>query len=231
MFLQQNEKEKKIMQQDWKFLINTKLFSGISVDELQIMLQCLGTEMCTFIKGEAVFRRGEYIDKIALLTEGNIYIQKEDYWGNLSILGEILPGDLFGEVYACLGDSRSLNNAVAVKDSRVLFMDAQKVLKTCPAGCPFHQRLIRNLLEVMAEKNRRLTGKMGHVSQRTTRGKLLSYLSEMSLKTGNVSFEIPFNRQQLADYLFVDRSAMSKELRKMKEEGLLDFRRNHFVLK
>lgn len=210
---------------------NVRLFDGIAEEERKAMLDCLGAVRRTYEKGEYVFRRGERIGAAALLLEGSVYIQREDYWGNLSILNEISEGEVFGEVYACLSDEEMLNHAVAVKRSTVLFMDIQKLLSMCPSACPFHSRLIRNLLSVLASKNLILTRKLQHMSQRTTKEKLLSYLSEQSLKAGSPSFWIPFNRQQLADFLSVDRSAMSSELGRMRDEGLLEFDRNHFVLK
>lgn len=212
-------------------LERTKLFDQIKPEELKEMLHCLETQKRSFQKEELVFRRGECISEIALLLEGNVHIRQEDYWGNLSILSEVSPGELFGEVYACLGNAQILNDAVAVRESTVLFINVHKILTLCPSVCRFHERLIQNLLTVFAEKNRLLTRKIAHMSQRTTKEKILSYLSEQSLKAGSASFDIPFGRQQLADYLSVDRSAMSRELSKMREEGILKFERNHFVLK
>lgn len=211
-------------------LSKTKLFFGIAEEEIEAMLNCLSADKCSYQKGEYVFHRGERIDRVALLLEGCIHIQKEDYWGNLSILNEISEGEVFGEVYACLGNEEMRNNAVAVKNSEVIFLDINRILTTCPSACSFHGRLIRNLLAVMASKNRILTQKLEHMSRRTTREKLLSYLSEQSLKAKSSSFDIPFNRQQLADFLSVDRSAMSNELCKMRDEGILEFNRNHFTL-
>lgn len=212
-------------------LKNSKLFQGIDEKEITSMLGCLSAVRRNFHKGETVFRRGEQIDCVALLLAGSIHIQKEDYWGNLSILNEITEGEIFGEVYACLGSEEILNNAVAVKDSEVLFLDVKRILTMCPSACPFHGRLIRNLLSVMALKNKMLTQKMEHMSKRTTREKLLSYLSEQSQRAGSPVFDIPFNRQQLADFLSVDRSAMSAELGRMRDEGILSFERSHFELK
>ena len=212
-------------------LERTKLFDQIKPEELKEMLHCLEAQRRSFQKEELVFRRGECISEIALLLEGNVHIRQEDYWGNLSILSEVAPGELFGEVYACLGNAQILNDAVAVRESTVLFINVHKILTLCPSVCRFHERLIQNLLTVLAEKNRLLTRKIAHMSQRTTKEKILSYLSEQSLKAGSASFDIPFDRQQLADYLSVDRSAMSRELSKMREEGILKFERNHFVLK
>lgn len=214
-----------------KLLKNTRLFHGITETEIESMLSCLSATRQTYQKGDCIFRRGEPIHHVALLLEGNVHIQKEDYWGNLSILNEISAGEIFGEVYACLGNEESLNSAVAVKPSTVLFLDISRVLTMCPSSCLFHGRLIRNLLSVIASKNKILTQKLEHMSQRTTREKLLSYLSEQSLRAGSPSFEIPFNRQQLADFLSVDRSAMSNELCKMRDEGILLFEKNHFTLK
>ncbi|HIR75796.1 MAG TPA: Crp/Fnr family transcriptional regulator [Candidatus Choladousia intestinipullorum] len=213
-----------------QLLKHSKLFQGISETEIEPMLSCLSAVTCSYEKGEFVFRQGEQITGIAVLLSGCVHIQKEDYWGNLSILNEITEGEVFGEVYACLGNEELLNHAVAVKPSVVLFMDVNRVLTVCPSACRFHGLLIRNLLNVMAFKNKMLTQKLQHMSQRTTREKLLSYLSEQSLKAGSPSFTIPFNRQQLADFLAVDRSAMSNELGKMRDEGLLQFDRSHFVL-
>ena len=213
-----------------QLLKHSKLFQGISETEIETMLSCLSAVTCSYEKGEFVFRQGEQITGIAVLLSGCVHIQKEDYWGNLSILNVITEGEVFGEVYACLGNEELLNHAVAVKPSVVLFMDVNRVLTVCPSACRFHGLLIRNLLNVMASENKMLTQKLQHMSQRTTREKLLSYLSEQSLKAGSPSFTIPFNRQQLADFLAVDRSAMSNELGKMRDEGLLQFDRSHFVL-
>jgi CRP-like cAMP-binding protein len=212
-------------------LKHTKLFYGITEAEIASMLKCLSAAKHYYQKGEYIFSRGEHISVLAILLEGCIHIQKEDYWGNLSILNEISEGELFGEVYACLGNDEILYNAVAVKQSIVLFLDIGRVLTMCPSACRFHGRLIQNLLSVLASKNKILTQKLEHMSQRTTREKLLSYLSEQSLRAGGPSFEIPFNRQQLADFLSVDRSAMSNELCKMRDEGILLFDKNRFVLK
>ncbi len=209
---------------------NSKLFAGITESEIEAMLQCLSATVKTYKKGDIIYRAGENISSVAMLLEGKIHIQKEDFWGNLSILDAVSPGELFGEVFACLENEPMAYNAESVKDSVVLHLDVQRVLTTCTNACKFHSRLIRNLLSTISDKNRILTQKMLHMSQRTTREKLLSYLSEQSLKQGSPAFDIPFNRQQLADFLSVDRSAMSAELGKMKNEGLLDFDKNHFVL-
>lgn len=212
-------------------LKQAKLFENIEQEEIESMLSCLAAAQRVFEKGEIVFHRGERITALALVLEGAVHIQKEDYWGNLSILNEITEGEVFGEVYACLGEEEMLYNAVAVRESVILFLDMNKILTVCPSACRFHSHLIQNLLTVMASKNKTLTQKLEHMSKRTTREKLLSYLSGQSIKAGSSSFDLSFNRQQLADYLSVDRSAMSNELCKMRDEGILRFSRNHFELK
>lgn len=218
------------MKQYFSLFKRTNLFLDIAEEEMESLLCCLGANERSYEKGECIFLRGEQIMSVAMLLKGCVHIQKEDYWGNLSILNEILPGEIFGEVYACLRNDLILNNAVAVKQSNVLFLDMNKVLTICPTACPFHGRLIKNLLSIMALKNKALTQKLEHMSQRTTREKLRSYLSEQSLKAGCSSFDISFNRQQLADFLSIDRSAMSHELSKMRDEGMISFHKNHFVL-
>lgn len=209
----------------------SKLFQGISENDIATMLGCLSAVTRNYRKGELVFSRGERISGVAMVLEGCVHIRKEDYWGNSSILSEIVEGEIFGEVYACLGNEEILNDAVAVKESKVLFLDTTKIFMMCSSACEFHSRLIGNLLAVMALKNKMLTQKLEHMSKRTTREKLLSYLSEQSLKAGSPFFDIPFNRQQLADFLAVDRSAMSAELGRMRDEGMLQFHKNHFSLK
>lgn len=214
-----------------ELLSNSKLFDDISETDIEAMLNCLSAVKRDYAKGEYVFCRGDRVDSVAFLLKGCVHIRKEDFWGNLSILNEITAGEIFGEVYACLGGDEILNNAVAVRQSAVLFLDINRILATCPSDCRFHGQLIRNLLAVIASKNKTLTQKLEHMSQRTTREKLLSYLSEQSMRAGSRSFDIPFNRQQLADFLAVDRSAMSRELGRMREEGVVEFERGHFVLR
>ena len=194
------------------------------------MLICLSAVKRNYHKDECIFRAGEHISSVALLLEGSVHIQREDYWGNLSILNKVFKGEVFGEAYAVSGSCAILNNAVAVENSTVLFLDFNRFFAVNPSDCGFYPVLIQNFFALLAEKNRILAQKLGHMSQRTTREKLLSYLSEQSIKAGSPSFDIPFNRQQLADFLSVDRSAMSNELCKMRDEGLLCFVRNHFNL-
>ena len=211
-------------------LKKTKLFSGIGEEDISSLLNCLQAEVKTYKKGEYVFRQGENIDCISVLISGTLHIQRDDYWGNRSIINVIVPGELFGEAYNARNDSPVLNDVVSVENSTVIFFSIKKMLTSCSNTCRFHCMVVQNLFFIISEKNRRLVQKLGHMAQRSTREKLLSYLSEEAQKQNSSAFEIPFNRQQLADYLSVDRSAMSNELSKMRDEGLIEFEKSRFKL-
>ncbi|MBO5434090.1 MAG: Crp/Fnr family transcriptional regulator [Clostridia bacterium] len=211
-------------------LKKTKLFSGVGEDDVTSMLSCLGARLKSYKKGEFVLRQGEYLSDIVVLVEGKLHIQKDDYWGNRSILGLIDVGEMFGEAYVSPESSSLINDVVAVEDSTAIFFDVKRIITTCPSACRFHSMVVQNMFFAISEKNRKLVQKLGHMSKRTTREKLISYLSEEAGRQNSSSFSIPFNRQQLADFLSVDRSAMSNELCKMRDEGLLEFEKNKFRL-
>lgn len=217
------------MQKYIPILKRTKIFAGVGDSEIESILSCLGANFKTYKKGEYVFRQGEHISDITVLAEGNLHIQNDDYWGNHSILGEISAGEMFGEAYA-YDSGAMLNDVVAIEDSTVIFFDLKRILTTCYSACSFHTKIVHNLFFAISEKNRKLVLKLTHISKRTTREKLISYLSEQAKKQNSGVFTIPFNRQQLADFLSVDRSAMSKELCKMRDEGLIEFEKNQFKL-
>ncbi|MBQ7898188.1 MAG: Crp/Fnr family transcriptional regulator [Clostridia bacterium] len=211
-------------------LKRTRLFTGVGNDEITSMLSCLDARHKSYKKGEYVLRQGEHLSDITVLVEGNLHIQNDDYWGSRSILGEISVGEMFGEAYVAYDSGALLNDVVAVEDSTVIFFDVKRILTTCSSACRFHAMVVQNLFFAISEKNRKLVQKLGHMSKRTTREKLISYLSEQAKKQNSANFTIPFNRQQLADFLSVDRSAMSNELCKMRDEGLLKFEKNMFRL-
>lgn len=209
----------------------SKLFEGIDRNELESMLKCLNAYSRSFKKGEYVYRVGDAISEVGLTLTGALLIAKEDFWGNRSIISKCKSGALFGETFACSPGTLSTINVIVENDAEVMFLDVKRIMTVCPSGCTFHSRLIRNLASVLAVKNVSLNAKIEHLSKRTTKDKLLSYLSQCSLNAGSSSFDIPFNRQQLADYLCVDRSALSNELSKLQKAGVLSFNREHFVLK
>ena len=211
-------------------LKRTKLFSGVGEEDISSLLSCLGARKKEYKKGEYILREGEHIRDIFILVEGKIHIQKDDYWGNRSILSVISVGEMFGEGYAAPESGALLNDVVAVEDSSVIFFDVKRILTTCSSACRFHNMIVQNMFFAISDKNRKLVQKLGHMSGRTTRAKLISYLSEEAKRQGSSAFTVPFNRQQLADYLCVDRSAMSNELCKMRDEGMIKFEKSRFEL-
>ena len=218
------------MKKYFSMLRRTKLFAGVTDEEINAMLVCLNAHLQKYKKDEYVFRQGEHIRFITVLADGELHIQQDDYWGNRAILDHISAGEMFGEAYIAPESGAILNDVVARKDSAVIFFDLRKTITTCSLACRFHAIVVQNLFYAISEKNRKLVQKLGHMSKRSTREKLISYLSEESKRQNSAKLTIHFNRQQLADFLSVDRSAMSNELCKMRDEGLLEFNKNQFKL-
>ena len=211
-------------------LKKSPLFLGISTEEIQTMLECLNAFEKKYEKGALIFQQGDTVNSMGLVLSGKIHILKEDFWGNRTILSDISPSQMFAESFACTHTQNITVNVLAVEPSTVLFIDVRQILNTCTSACVFHSRIIRNLLSILAGKNIMLTGKIEHITKRTTREKLLSYLSAEYHRAASSSFHIPFNRQELAEYLAVDRSAMSLELSKLQQEGFLTYHKNSFQL-
>ena len=213
-----------------KELKHSPLFRGITEDELTAMLDCLSGSIRQYKKDASIFRGGDRISQIGLILKGNVHIVRESYWGKESLLARLGPGDLFGETYACVPQATFDGTALAAADTEILFLDLKRVLTTCSSACRFHTKLIQNLLGVLAEKNLHFSRKIDCLTPHTIRAKLLEYFSQQMRLQSSKKFTIPFNRQQLADYLSVDRSSMTVELYKMKDEGLIDFDKNNFTV-
>ena len=210
---------------------SSPLFSGISEDELAPMLSCLDTREENFPKNVFLLRAGDTAESIGLVLSGSVMIIQEDIWGNRNIISKAGPGQIFAAAFACAPGSVLNVSVITETPVTVMFLNIKRILNVCPSACAHHSRMIRNLLGGLAEKNLRLNEKLTHMGQRTTRAKLMSYFSAEAQRLGKYEFDIPFSRQQLADYLAVERSGLSLELGKMKKDGLLDFHKNHFVLK
>ncbi len=206
------------------------LFSGIQEEEIKSMLSCLGAVQKNYQKNEYVFHAGEPIESLGLVLSGSVHILIEDVWGNRRILQTAGAGEVFGESYACLPHQPVLVSVEAVENAEILFLNVSRVLMICPSSCPFHHRLVRNLLSILARKNVLLANKMDHVTRHTTREKIMAYLSSEAKRQKSRSFNIPYNRQQMADYLAVERSALSAELSKLQKEGLIAFSKNRFTV-
>ena len=196
------------------------LFRGVPAEELPALLARASARTCAFQKGELLLRRGDVTRRLGLVLEGSVHIIREDFWRNRSIVGLAGPGEVFAESYALAGEPLEVS-VLAAAPGAALFLEADGLTDA---------RLTANLLHLLARKNLMLTRKMRHMARRTTRDKLLSYLSAQALAAGSSEFDIPMDRQQLADYLAVDRSAMSAALGKLRDEGVLTFRKNHFRL-
>lgn len=206
------------------------LFNGISEPEIEAMAICLGARTQIYRKDSYILRFGDAPKAVGLVLSGSVLIVQEDYWGNRNIREQLMASQVFAEAFACMPGVMMDVSVVANEDCRILWLDVSRILNTCSATCAHHARLIRNLLADLAASTLRVNEKLTHISKRTTREKLFSYLSSEARKHNSPSFSIPFNRQQLADYLSVERSAMSAELSRMQNEGLLRFSGNGFCL-
>ena len=210
---------------------DSSLFTGILEEELAELLSCLDAKKEDFPKEAFLLRAGDKVESIGLVLAGKALIIQEDIWGNRNIVSKIGPGQSFGEAFACVPLASANVSVVAETPVTVLYLNVNRILNICSSACRHHSLIIHNLLEEMAAKNLRFSQKLTHMGQRTTRSKLMSYLSAEAQRLGSYEFDIPFSRQQLADYLGVERSGLSVELGKLQEEGVLEYRRNHFILK
>ena len=216
------------MEQFFELLSKCPLFSGVGEADFAAMLNCLGARTLEIEKGCAVFQEGDPAEHVGVVLSGAVQIVRVDYHGNRSVLGVAEPGQLFGEVFACAGLESLPVSAVAQTSSRIMLLNFKRILTVCSSACSFHTRLIRNLLQVVAQKSLSLNRKIGFMSCRTTRDKLMSYLLDQAKQQDSNEFIIPHDRQALADFLGVERSAMSAELSKLKKSGVIDFKGSWF---
>jgi len=206
------------------------LFQGIRMEDLSAMLGCIGGRTCSVKKGQPVCREGDPATHVGMVLSGAVRLVREDYYGNRSIVAHIGPAQLFGETYACAGIQALPVSIVADEDSQVLLMDCRRITTTCSSACAFHSRIIFNLLRLVAEKNLVFDQKIQITSKRTTREKLMAYLLNQAKQQGSHTFHIPYDRQELADYLEVDRSGLSAQISKLRKEGILKSDKNQFTL-
>lgn len=210
--------------------IRSPLFLGIRPEDMEGMLGCIGYYVREYQKGEIISFEAETIHHVGVVLSGSVDMIKEDVWGNRTMLLRSYTEDVFGETFACGEDSMSVVTFVAAEDSKVMFLSFCRVMHTCTHACVFHQTLIENMVRIIARKNLELMRKIEVVSKKTLREKILAYLSIQSQSQGSNRFEIPLGRVEWAEYLCADRSALTRELAKMKEEGLIEFQRNTFEI-
>lgn len=211
-------------------LKTVSLFEGIGVNEIETVLSCLSAEIVSYGKKQAVFLEGDSVGKVGIVLSGSVEVVKEDFYGNKNIVALLSEGQLFGETFVCSDIKEMPVSVICVTDCVIMLIDYRKLVTTCSNACAFHGNLVKNMLRIVANKNILLNQKLEFITKRTTREKLLAYLSAQAKKAGSSSFCIPLNRQQLADYLAVERSAMSAELSKLKKDGVIDYKKNCFKL-
>lgn len=212
-------------------LQSSELFRNLTHQQLKSVLHCLNANIATYSAGSIIWHIEQTIHTVGLVISGKLSLETYDLWGNKSLVSWVQPGQLFGEAYALSPDTPLSFNVTAHEKSKVLFADINKLLGGCSKHCACHLIILQNLLLTTAGKNRELNQKVNHISRRSIRDKLLSFLSDQSRLQKSSSVILPFNRQELADYLSVDRSALSRELHHMKQDGLLEYTRNVFQLK
>lgn len=218
------------MKNNIEILKKCPLFYGIEEADLTRMLTCLGARTVSFDKKYTVFTEGAVTSHIGILLSGEVQIEMNDYYGNRSIVESVSPSEIFAEAYACSGAEPMPFSVIASEPSEVMLIECSHILEICHNGCGFHHKLIYNLMKALAVKNLRFHEKIEITSKRTTREKLLTYLSLEKKRHGKESFDIPFDRQELADYLEVERTGLSAEISKLKSEGVIDCRKNHFTV-
>lgn len=218
------------MTNNWPALSQCALFAGIPQEDYGAVLACLDGSVRTLARKETVFAAGTEDFALGVVLEGSVDIVQEDFWGNQGLLARLSSGGIFAESFVLAQMPRLPVSVTAGQDTTILLLDYRRILRSCGKDCTFHERLVENLLSVLARKNIALTEKMELVTRRTLREKLLAYLSAQAKAAASSHFTIPYDRQALADYLAVDRSALSRALSEMQREGLLRYHKNSFEL-
>ena len=217
-----------VLEKYLKILKECRLFEGIDEQSLLRMLTCLSARVAFFDKKYTVFAEGTRAKYIGIVLSGTVLTVQVDYYGNRSIISSAESGELIAEAFACAGIDEIPVSVIAEEPSEIMLIDCSHILHTCRNACGFHHQLIFNLMKTLALKNISFHQRIEVTSKRTTREKLLAYLAIQSKSAGGGIFEIPFDRQELADYLEVERSGLSAEISKMKKEGIIENRKNHF---
>ena len=218
------------MKLNLKILMLSSLFQGVTENDLEAMLSCLGATERKYKKNDVILLAGSKVTVVGIMVEGNAQITRDDAEGNRAILSELGKADLFAEAYVAAGSAEIPITVIATTDCQIVWIPFSKIIGTCDVACGFHRTLVQNMMRVIAVKNVLMNEKMRILSCKTTREKLMTYLSDYSERVGKNKFKIPFSRNELADFLSVDRSAMSRELSRLKNEGYLNYHKNEFEL-
>lgn len=218
------------MKKYFEVLRRCPLFDRIEDENLIALLDCLGARVEHFGKKYTIIAEGNPAKYIGIVLSGSVQIIQIDYYGNRSIVTGAEPAEVFCEAFACAGVSAIPVTIIANSPCEVMLIDCQRILHSCSNACGFHQQIIFNLMKDLAVKNILFHQKLEITSKRSTREKLMTYLTIQAKKAGSSSFEIPFDRQELADYLEVERSGLSAEISKLRKEGILLSSKKHFEL-
>ena len=208
----------------------TMLFRRLTDSEIAEALQVLEAHEKRYEKGETLLTAGSVTERMGLVLEGSVTIESNDAWGNRTIISHVGCGQVFAETYALLENEPMLVDVTASEDCRILFLHSGRIQSLQNSQNPWALKYITNLLTISMHKNLILSGRSFHTAPKTIRGRVMAYLNSASLQRHSREFDIPFDRQQLADYLNLERSALSKELGKMQREGLVFCRKNHFTI-
>ena len=211
-------------------LQSCSLFTGIDAQELNAIIACLSPQVVSVKQDATILFEGDRAHLVGIVLSGGAQIISEDFYGNRNIVTHIGPGELFGETFACAGVASLPVNVVATCESKIMLLECHRILTSCANACGFHSRLIYNMLKVVATKNLIFHQKIEITSKRTTREKIMAYLMAQAKLHGSDSFTIPFDRQQLADYLAVERSAMSAQISQLQKDGIIECKKNYFKL-
>ncbi len=219
------------MKRELQVLKESTLFQGVDESEISEMAKCMGAYKVKYAEGEFLFRRGDRIDWIGIVLEGKVESVKEDWWGNRTVMAEYQKGQQICCEYACSPGENIDVSMIAVTQCEVMLFNIGKVANVCPTSCEFHQKLVKNLMMTLARDSISLNMRLDEMSKRSTRDKICAFLSDQARRAGSNDFFIPYNRQEMADRLGVERSAMSGELGRMQRDGIIEFEKNHFILK
>ena len=218
------------MQKYVKQLLDYPLFFGVKENDMVPMLNCLGGKVKKFKKGEYIFFEQDDVRQIGIIISGSVDMVKEDIWGNKTMLVRMKKEELFGETFSCGLEQSSVVSFCTSSNSEILFLPFDRVMHSCSMTCVFHHRLIENMVAIIARKNKQLMEKVEVISKKSLREKIMTYLSQQAQKQGTKYFEVPLGRVEMADFLCTDRSALTRELNIMREEGLIDFDKNMFQI-
>jgi CRP-like cAMP-binding protein len=214
-----------------KIIASSPLFSGFAAGELESIMKCLSPSVSVVEKDGTVFSHGDRPQYVGIVLDGCVYVVYDDYWGNRSLISAAEAGDVFGEAFSCGGAETLPVSAITKRESTVLLIESAKLLEPCESICTFHVRLMKNMIKTLSVKNTEITNKIRHITPKSAKEKIMSYLSYCAEAVGSSTFDIPFDRQGMADYLSMERSALSSTLGKMRDDGLISFTKNRFTLK